>query len=79
MVKVEIREAKDVDLPAILSLYAQPDVDDGKVLSIELATGLLESLLYLSWTTLHIWVLRQESLRTWLCTRIGRERESANR
>lgn len=37
MVKVEIREAADLDLPAILSLYAQPDVDDGKVLSIERA------------------------------------------
>ncbi|KPK77391.1 MAG: acetyltransferase [candidate division Zixibacteria bacterium SM23_73] len=37
MVKVEIREATDGDLPAILSLYAQPDVDNGKVLSIEQA------------------------------------------
>jgi GNAT superfamily N-acetyltransferase len=37
MVKVEIQEARDGDLPAILSLYAQPDVDNGKILSIERA------------------------------------------
>ncbi len=37
MVKIEIREATDGDLPAILSLYAQPDIDDGKILSIEQA------------------------------------------
>jgi hypothetical protein len=90
MVKVEIREARDEDLPAILPLYAQPDVDNGKVLSIEqaqkifaqikpkskaipntgfmsqrLRTGLSERSLYLSWTTLRIWALRRESLRTW--------------
>jgi GNAT superfamily N-acetyltransferase len=35
MVKVEIREATDGDLTAVLSLYAQPGVDDGKVLSTE--------------------------------------------
>lgn len=37
MVKVEIREATEKDLPAILSLYAQPDMDNGKVLPIEQA------------------------------------------
>jgi GNAT superfamily N-acetyltransferase len=41
MVKVEIREATDGDLPAILSLYAQPSVDDGRVLSTEQAQGIL--------------------------------------
>lgn len=35
MVKIEIQEAKDEDLPAILSLYAQPNIDNGKVLSAE--------------------------------------------
>jgi GNAT superfamily N-acetyltransferase len=40
MVKVEIQEATDEDLPAILSLYAQPDVDDGKVLSTDRAQGI---------------------------------------
>lgn len=37
MVSVEIREATDQDLPSILSLYAQPDMDNGKVLSLEQA------------------------------------------
>ena len=32
-----IREAIDTDLPAILSLYAQPDMDDGKVMELETA------------------------------------------
>jgi GNAT superfamily N-acetyltransferase len=41
MVKVEIREVKDEDLPVILSLYAQPDVDNGEVLSIEQAHKIL--------------------------------------
>jgi len=35
MVKVEIQEAKAEDLSAIFSLYAQPDIDNGKVLSAE--------------------------------------------
>jgi len=35
MVKIEIQEAKAEDLPAIFSLYAQPDIDNGKVLSAE--------------------------------------------
>lgn len=37
MVKVEIREAMDKDLPAVLSLYAQPDMNNGKVLPIKQA------------------------------------------
>lgn len=37
MLSLEIREATDQDLPSILSLYAQPDMDDGKVLSPEQA------------------------------------------
>jgi GNAT superfamily N-acetyltransferase len=34
MLRVEIREATDQDLPSILSLYAQPDMDNGKLLSL---------------------------------------------
>ena len=30
---VNIREARDADLPAVLALYAQPGLDDGDVLS----------------------------------------------
>ncbi len=41
MVKVEIRETSDEDLPTILSLYAQPDVDDGRVLSLKEAKRIL--------------------------------------
>ena len=32
-----IREATEADLPAVLALYAQPGLDDGRVLSIEQA------------------------------------------
>ena len=32
---VTIRQAREADLPTILQLYAQPDIDDGAVLSIE--------------------------------------------
>lgn len=30
-----IREAKEADLPHVLSLYAQPEIDNGKVLSLD--------------------------------------------
>jgi len=32
---VEIQTANEWDLPAILRLYAQPEIDDGAVLSID--------------------------------------------
>jgi GNAT superfamily N-acetyltransferase len=32
---ITIRQANSVDLPDVLALYAQPDLDDGKVLSEE--------------------------------------------
>lgn len=32
-----IREAVSADLPAILSLYGQPDIDNGKAMDIEMA------------------------------------------
>ena len=32
---VTIRQAREADLPTILRLYAQPDIDDGAVLSVE--------------------------------------------
>jgi len=38
--EVEIREATAHDLPGILELYAQPDMDNGKVLSIEQAEAI---------------------------------------
>jgi GNAT superfamily N-acetyltransferase len=32
---VMIRQAEEADLPAILALYAQPEIDDGDVLSVD--------------------------------------------
>ncbi len=37
---VEIREATEADLPGVLALYAQPDLDDGKVLDLDEARRL---------------------------------------
>ena len=36
-----VRPATDADLPAVLALYGQPDMDDGAVLPISDAQGLL--------------------------------------
>jgi hypothetical protein len=40
---VTIREAGIADLPAILALYAQPEIDDGAVLSAEEAKAALSA------------------------------------
>jgi GNAT superfamily N-acetyltransferase len=32
---VMIRQAEEADLPAVLALYAQPEIDDGDVLSVD--------------------------------------------
>jgi GNAT superfamily N-acetyltransferase len=37
MMEYVIREAVSADLPAILSLYGQPDIDNGKVMDLETA------------------------------------------
>jgi GNAT superfamily N-acetyltransferase len=39
--RVRIRKASDADLAGVLALYAQPEMDDGDVLSVEQATGIL--------------------------------------
>jgi GNAT superfamily N-acetyltransferase len=39
---VRVRQASAADIPAVLALYAQPDLDDGKVLPVEQAVALLE-------------------------------------
>ncbi len=39
---VNVRQAGAADIPAVLALYAQPDLDDGKVLPVEQAVALLE-------------------------------------
>ena len=40
-IPVVIREASEADLPAILGLYAQPDLDDGDVLPLAQAQRIL--------------------------------------
>ncbi len=41
MIAVDIRKATAADLPAILALYGQPDLDDGKVLDLPAAERIL--------------------------------------
>ena len=38
---VTVRKADAADIPAVLALYAQPDLDDGKVLAVDQAVALL--------------------------------------
>src|SRR5436305_12023628 len=40
--RATVRKAAAADIPAVLALYAQPDLDDGKVLAVDQAVGLLE-------------------------------------
>jgi len=40
---VAVRQAVETDLPAILGLYAQPEIDDGSVLSVEDAEQIYRS------------------------------------
>lgn len=35
--KIKIRESAECDIPLILSLYSQPDMDNGKIISVEQA------------------------------------------
>jgi GNAT superfamily N-acetyltransferase len=37
---IQIREATAADIPGVLALYAQPELDDGKVLPVEEAVAL---------------------------------------
>jgi GNAT superfamily N-acetyltransferase len=39
---VKVRKASAADIPAVLRLYAQPDLDDGNVLTVDQAVGLFE-------------------------------------
>ena len=39
--RVIIRKASDADLAGVLALYAQPEMDDGDVLSVEEAASIL--------------------------------------
>jgi GNAT superfamily N-acetyltransferase len=39
---VQVRKATAADIPGVLALYAQPDLDDGKVLPVDQAVALFE-------------------------------------
>jgi GNAT superfamily N-acetyltransferase len=39
---VTVRKASAADIAAVLDLYAQPDLDDGKILSVEAGVALFE-------------------------------------
>jgi GNAT superfamily N-acetyltransferase len=39
---VEVRKASAADIPAVLALYAQPDLDDGNVLTVDQGVALFE-------------------------------------
>jgi GNAT superfamily N-acetyltransferase len=41
-VPVKVRKASAADIPAVLGLYAQPDLDDGDVLHVDQAVALFE-------------------------------------
>lgn len=42
--EILIREAEKIDIQAILSLYAQPDMDDGEIISIERAKEIFDNI-----------------------------------
>ena len=42
--EIKVRKAEECDLPQILNLYIQPDMDDGKALSLEDAKNLFNKL-----------------------------------
>jgi GNAT superfamily N-acetyltransferase len=39
---ITLRQASAADIAAVLALYAQPDLDDGKILTVEQGVALLE-------------------------------------
>lgn len=49
-----IREATEGDLPAVLALYAQPDMDDGQVLALDEAQLLLAQ--FRQYPSYRLWV-----------------------
>ena len=43
---ITIREAGEADLPTILQLYAQPEIDDGKILPLNVARSIFRQFRY---------------------------------
>lgn len=58
--KLTIREATEGDLPAVLALYAQPSMDNGPVLSLAEATGLLAQ--FRHYPSYRLWVACREEI-----------------
>lgn len=58
--KLTIREATEGDLPAVLALYAQPSMDNGLVLSLAEATGLLAQ--FRHYPSYRLWVACREEI-----------------
>lgn len=56
--KLQIREATEDDLPAVLALYAQPDMDDGNVLALAEAKALLAQ--FRQYPSYRLWVACDE-------------------
>lgn len=51
---LDIRVATEADLPGILRLYAQPQIDDGQVLPLEEAARLFHRFASYPWYRLHV-------------------------
>lgn len=56
---IEIRKATEEDLPGILNLYAQPELDDGNILSLHEAKNLFKKML--SYPAYHIFIATIEN------------------
>jgi ribosomal protein S18 acetylase RimI-like enzyme len=51
---ITIREAEEYDLPDVLQLYAQPEIDDGQVLSVSAARAIFRQFRYYPHYTLFV-------------------------
>jgi GNAT superfamily N-acetyltransferase len=57
---VTIRQAQEADLPAILALYAQPEIDDGDVLPVEEAAQIFRR--FADYPDYHLFVAEDEGV-----------------
>jgi ribosomal protein S18 acetylase RimI-like enzyme len=61
---VQIRVATERDLPAILNLYAQPDIDAGDTLGLDDAAGIFRRMMTYPDYTLYVAVIEQAVVGT---------------
>jgi GNAT superfamily N-acetyltransferase len=57
-IALDVREATEADLADILSLYAQPDLDDGRVLTVEGARAIFRRMA--SYPDYRLWVATRD-------------------